>query len=492
MFGEAVEVRTLGTTNWIHRFEISGGNRSLINPNAFSDPDTYQGTFWYTGAGDFGGVHTNSGVQNYWFYLLSDGGSGTNDNGNAFSVTGIGINKARLIAYQTMISLTTNSQYADARAVSIQAAKDLYGNYGDEAEATTRAWYAVGVGANWVTPTPLNITVSTSANYICPGSSATVTAFGASTYSWSGGNGTGNPKILSPVSTTTYTVTGTDAEACTGTKSFTIEITPAPTVTPTADDDDICEGASTTVRANTNGTLQNLTTPMLGGNGFAANVFDIQAYNSITITDFQMNISSGDSAVVYYKPGGYGNANVTDLTTWFKLGQTIAITPAGAGNQTLIPTTSNLTIPAGQTYGIIVACNGSNNYTNGTSVGSTLESNADLRITQGHGGSVFGSVSFPNAPRNFNGQVIYRTNFTSYSWSPSSTLSSATSSLPIATPTTTTTYTLTATDGNGCTGTGTVTVYVNELPSITSVSATLNQFVREFFQPECYSQQYGV
>ena len=23
---------------------------------------------------DYGGVHTNSGVQNYWFYLLSEGG----------------------------------------------------------------------------------------------------------------------------------------------------------------------------------------------------------------------------------------------------------------------------------------------------------------------------------------------------------------------------------------------------------------------------------
>ena len=27
----------------------------------------------------WGGVHTNSGVLNYWFYLLTTGGSGTND-----------------------------------------------------------------------------------------------------------------------------------------------------------------------------------------------------------------------------------------------------------------------------------------------------------------------------------------------------------------------------------------------------------------------------
>ena len=32
-----------------------------------NDPDTYLGTHWYAGTGDNGGVHTNSGVQNYWF-----------------------------------------------------------------------------------------------------------------------------------------------------------------------------------------------------------------------------------------------------------------------------------------------------------------------------------------------------------------------------------------------------------------------------------------
>lgn len=44
-------------------------------------PDTYNGTYWASTSSseDHGGVHTNSGVQNYWFYLLSQGGTGTND-----------------------------------------------------------------------------------------------------------------------------------------------------------------------------------------------------------------------------------------------------------------------------------------------------------------------------------------------------------------------------------------------------------------------------
>ena len=40
-------------------------------------------------------MHTNSGVQNHWFYLLSEGGNGVNDDGFYYSVNGIGIEHLR-------------------------------------------------------------------------------------------------------------------------------------------------------------------------------------------------------------------------------------------------------------------------------------------------------------------------------------------------------------------------------------------------------------
>ncbi|QIX61293.1 T9SS type A sorting domain-containing protein [Hymenobacter lutimineralis] len=137
--------------------------RSMSNPNAESQPDTYKGTYWYTGTGDNGGVHTNSGVLNHWFYRLSVGGSGTNDIGSSFSVTGIGIDKAAKIAYRTeTVYLTASSNYAAARTGSIQAAKDLYGAGSAEEQAVTNAWYAVGVGAAYsgggTTPPPTTVT----------------------------------------------------------------------------------------------------------------------------------------------------------------------------------------------------------------------------------------------------------------------------------------------------------------------------------------------
>lgn len=113
-------------------------------------PDTYEGEYWadpqQTDDDDNGGVHTNSGVQNKWYFLLSDGAEGTNDKGYSYSVTGIGIEKARQIAYRTLTEYATEqSQYADIRLCSVQAAKDLYGDDSDEVKAVAQAWNAVGV-----------------------------------------------------------------------------------------------------------------------------------------------------------------------------------------------------------------------------------------------------------------------------------------------------------------------------------------------------------
>ena len=123
--------------------------RSMSNPNSGNQPDTYEGQFWVNPENlsyDYGGVHINSGVQNYWFYLLTEGGSGSNDLGNSYSVTGIGIEKARQIAYRNLITyLDPKATYYDAYLGSLQSAEDLYGNPSPEYEAVKEAWYAVGI-----------------------------------------------------------------------------------------------------------------------------------------------------------------------------------------------------------------------------------------------------------------------------------------------------------------------------------------------------------
>lgn len=124
--------------------------RSMSDPNAEGQPDTYKGTYWYSGTEDNGGVHTNSGVLNHWFYLLSVGKSGSNDHGASYSVAGIGITDAAKIVYRMeTVYLTSNSGYTDARTYSIQAAIDLFGEGSKQVIQTTNAWQAVGVGGKF-------------------------------------------------------------------------------------------------------------------------------------------------------------------------------------------------------------------------------------------------------------------------------------------------------------------------------------------------------
>jgi len=135
--------------NWEMGEDIGKILRSMSNPNAYNCPDTYKGDNWYTGTGDNGGVHYNGAVLSYWFYLLCEGGFGTNDIGNTYNVKSIGMDKAAAIAYRTLTNyLTSSSQYNDARTYSIQACKDLYpGDCAPELIAVTNAWYAVGLGS---------------------------------------------------------------------------------------------------------------------------------------------------------------------------------------------------------------------------------------------------------------------------------------------------------------------------------------------------------
>lgn len=132
--------------------------RNMQFPKNRDQPDTYKGVNWITSSSDdHGGVHTNSGVQNHWFYLLSQGGASFNDNDVLYHVDGLNIATAAFIAYKTdAYYLTSSDQYIDARTQSIQAAEDNYGTCSNAAIQTGEAWYAVGVGGSQ-TSSPENV-----------------------------------------------------------------------------------------------------------------------------------------------------------------------------------------------------------------------------------------------------------------------------------------------------------------------------------------------
>ncbi|MBO9584276.1 MAG: M4 family metallopeptidase [Flavobacterium sp.] len=130
-----------------------GSMRNMANPKAQNQPDTYGGKNWANPTVltfDNGGVHINSGITNYWFYLLCEGGKGTNDNNQSYDVKPIGLAKAEKIAYLTLTEyLSPSSNFYAMRQASLMAVEDLYGLNSEEYKQVTNAWYAIGVGSSF-------------------------------------------------------------------------------------------------------------------------------------------------------------------------------------------------------------------------------------------------------------------------------------------------------------------------------------------------------
>lgn len=145
VFGTLVEFYANVSPDWLMGEDITTPSvpgdalRSLVNPKLYSQPDRYADR--YTGTGDNGGVHTNSGISNKAAYLISEGGT-------HYGVTVTGIGKAKLgaIAYHSLRNYVTSGEtFSNLRAHWIASATSLYGAGSAEVTAVTKAFDSVGV-----------------------------------------------------------------------------------------------------------------------------------------------------------------------------------------------------------------------------------------------------------------------------------------------------------------------------------------------------------
>ncbi|MFL5752468.1 MAG: M4 family metallopeptidase [Bacteroidia bacterium] len=208
IFGTTIERFARPAQNdWLIGADITTngqGLRNMSNPSLMQQPDTYQGTNWDAG----GEVHTNNGPCIYWYYLMCQGGTGTNDNNNTYTVNPIGMTDAAQIAYRGLTTyFTTNTNYASARNYTIQAAIDLFGNCSQQVITCTNAWYAVGVGSQYsasgvITSFSAAQTSSCALPVSVPFNNTSQSGL---TYTWDFGDGT-TSNAVSP--THTYTQAG--------------------------------------------------------------------------------------------------------------------------------------------------------------------------------------------------------------------------------------------------------------------------------------------
>ena len=129
--------------------KMSGGGIMNGATLSYPQPDTYQGENWVDPSNmnyDSGGIHFNNGVFNYWFYLLTEGGSGVNDKEQAYEVEGIGMQKTEKLLMRIILNyLEPEMDYSQMRIVSQYAAIELWGQDSEELKQVHNAWFAVGV-----------------------------------------------------------------------------------------------------------------------------------------------------------------------------------------------------------------------------------------------------------------------------------------------------------------------------------------------------------
>jgi Zn-dependent metalloprotease len=150
IFGTAVEhIYRPERKNWTMGEDCGLIFRSMSNPNAYEQPAEYGGKYFDPTAflaSDNGGVHVYSGIMNRWFYLLCEGGKGTNQAGYAYNVSAIGMSDALKIVYLAQTQyITPGMQYYNVSLATFRAARAIFGENATQTKQVQNAWQAVNV-----------------------------------------------------------------------------------------------------------------------------------------------------------------------------------------------------------------------------------------------------------------------------------------------------------------------------------------------------------
>jgi len=287
---------------------------------------------------------------------------------------------------------------------------------------------------------------------ICLGEQDTLTASGGITYSWSNSDTTASI-LVSPIVTTTYTVTVTDSNGCTATDEATVTVNDLP-IADAGTDQTICEGDSVTLTAT-------------GGISYEWSTGDSTAI--ITVTP--------DSTTIYVVTV----TNANDCTATDEVTVTVNDLPiANAGNdQTICEGVSvNLTATGGISYEwstgdstaiITVTPDSTTIYIVTVTAENGCTATDDVTVTVNE--LPIADAGNDNAICLGDTIMLTATGGNTYEWNSGSLDSTITVS-----PADTTTYSVTVTDVNGCTASDEVTITVNPLPDMPDIENLLPQY----------------
>jgi gliding motility-associated-like protein len=281
-------------------------------------------------------------------------------------------------------------------------------------------------------------TITVNSGVICTGQSFTMTPAGASTYTYSSGS-----NVVSPLSNTSYSVTGTSALGCIGTNTAVSSVTVNTTPTITVNSGIMCTGFSFTMVPSGASTYTYSS---------GSSIVTPTANTTYTVTGTSALGCVGSNTAV-----SSVTVNATPTITVYSgvicAGSPYTITPTGASTYTYSSGSAVVSPTTTTSYSITgtsaLGCVGSN-----TAICTLIA--LPLPMITVNSGAICSGDSFTMVP---SGATTY-------------TFSSGTA---VVSPTTSTTYTVTGTDSDGCTNSvgaiSSVTVYA--LPSLTvSASST--------------------
>lgn len=291
-----------------------------------------------------------------------------------------------------------------------------------------------------------NVTVNSPT--ICSGRAATLTASGATTYTWSAGaTSTGaTTATASPTTTTSYTVTGTTG-TCTNTAVALVSVNPSPTVT--VNSPAICRGGIATLIAS----------------GASNYTWSAGATGNDTATAHPNNTTS------YTVTGTSGTCSGTAIAT-----VTVTALPTVTVNSPAICTGQSATLVAGgatsYTWSAGAAFVG---HDTATASPTATTSYTVTGTASGCSGTAVATVTdnspnvTVNSPTICNGgtATLVASGAATYTWSAGAT-SPGNNDTAYASPVTSSTYTVSGT-ANGCTSTAAATVNV-----VSSLTVTVN------------------
>jgi hypothetical protein len=384
---------------------------------------------------------------------------------------------------------TTTLTASGANTYSWSPSSGLLATVGSTVDATPSATstYTVtgtdGAGCSstddiTITVNPLP-TISTSGDVaICDDGSTTLQAFGGTSYTWSPATNlsatSGQSVIADPNTTTTYTVTGTDGNGCQNTASVEVTVNPTPTFTTVGSAscavDLLTYGLTVSVSAgtvtSTAGTVANT-----GGNNWSISLVPAGTNIVLTVTsgtcDETLSINAPDcSCPTIAAAISLGDEDFCTGSTIPTLGVQAVSGIAFdwysvASGGTALATNANTYTPTAAGIYYVQARDIATGCLSSTRTPITLDENALPTLTAT---SDFAICEGDVASLTASGAV-------SYTWVGTGLVSNTGDAVTANLADGVFTFTVTGTVGNGCTDTEDVQVTVNQVPTITVVSA---------------------